>query len=324
MTQSPLYSVLSKVSHIEPAIERVDSDNKSYYLGSVTLIEASPGAFPLEVIQDDWNSTLSPLDSHIVDIARRSYSKGTSRKSSDVALLRRLLRDKHTSPFEHVSFTFDIECPLYVAAQFMRHRTGKYNQASYRYSQAPDKIYEPYAFFGQHKQNKQCTDTSSYLEDQKDLHDSYRGSISSSYESYTKLLEAGVSREIARGILPTATFTSFVVTMDLHNLLHFLRLRTASDAQFEIRVIADKMLEYIELLAPATIKAARDYIFNAVTLSSADIAALKELLNKVSLHSYEIDNVVSLLKKEQGYTITSSEASELHEKISLFLNILSD
>lgn len=324
MTQSPLYSVLSKTSHIEPTINRLDSNNKSYYLGSVTLIEASPGAFPTEVLEDDWSLTLSPLDSHIVDIARRSYSKGTSRKSSDVALLRRLLRDKHTSPFEHVSFTFDIECPLYVAAQFMRHRTGKYNQASYRYSQAPDKIYEPYAFFGQHKQNKQCTDTSSYLEDQDDLHSEYRNSVASSYESYGKLLDSGVSREIARGILPTATFTSFVVTMDLHNLLHFLRLRTALDAQFEIRVIADKMLEYIEALAPATIKAARDYIFEAVTLSRSDIAVIKQLLSSISLDSSQVNHAVSLLKEEQGYTITSNEATELHGKISLFLNLFSN
>ncbi len=188
-------------------------------------------------------------DTAISRAARVSYNAAP--RMEDAKLIAYLWRNKHTSPFEAVSFTFEIKAPLFIVAQWHRHRTWKYNQVSARYTELPEEVYIPTAeqITTQSKDNKQMrtADPHARAEDWRKMMASQH---SVSFTLYRSMLDDGVPRELARTVLPTATYTRMFATVDLHNLFHFIRLRSHEHAQYEIRVYAQAMLELIRPIVP--------------------------------------------------------------------------
>lgn len=198
----------------------------------------------LDVLGDSISSLelirVSGSDVDIVNAARVSYGKFvTTVTERDEKLLQYLMDHDHTSPFEHNQLSFRVKCPLYVSKQWMRHRMNSYNEISYRYVKAPVEFYTPVAWRGQDKNNKQAS-TDAF--ENEEMRSAYNQILESSYAVYEQLIDAGVCREQARGVLPTATYTQFIFTCNLHSLMHFLKLRTHEGAQWEIRMYALGML----------------------------------------------------------------------------------
>ncbi|MEX2438023.1 MAG: FAD-dependent thymidylate synthase [Candidatus Babeliales bacterium] len=203
-------------------------------------ISAIDGIGHLDPLGDGISSLelirISGSDVDVVNAARVSYGKVSTEVSErDKKLISFLIQHKHTSPFEHNQLSFRVKAPIYVVRQWMRHRMNSYNEISYRYVKAPVEFYIPAAWRGQHKVNRQCSEGSFESEL---LREKYSAAIASSFKAYEELLEAGVAREIARGLLPVCTYTEFIFTCNLHSLIHFLNLRIKADAQPEIRKYA--------------------------------------------------------------------------------------
>lgn len=183
---------------------------------------------------------VSGSDVDIVNAARVSYGKSVDTLTErDTKLLSFLMQHQHTSPFEHNQLSFRIKAPLFVARQWMRHRMNSYNEISYRYVKAPVEFYVPPYWRNQDTVNKQGS-VGSFTNEE--LTRKYKESIQESFATYEQMLQAGVSRELARGILPMCTYTQFIFTCNLHSLMHFLRLRLDPGAQYEIKQFALGML----------------------------------------------------------------------------------
>lgn len=198
-------------------------------------------------------------DLSIVRAARVSYAadwRTGEDEGKDAKLVAYLLRNRHTSPFESVVFTFEIKCPIFVARQWHRHRTWSYNEVSARYTELPEEYYLPTLdkIGKQSTNNKQVRDLvdvdKGWAEEVRDLLD-YRMDLC--FATYKALLNRGVPRELARSVLPLSTYTRFFGTVNLHNLLHFLVLRLHPHAQYEIRVYGEAILGIIRNICPVTI-----------------------------------------------------------------------
>ncbi len=187
---------------------------------------------------------VSGSDLDIVNAARVSYGKLISTiEDRDKALIKFLLEHEHTSPFEHNQLSFRVKTPIFVARQWMRHRMNSYNEISYRYAEAPLEFYIPSNWRYQDKHNHQ---SSSGLFNDDELLAQYKQSLDLAAVTYKTLLEEGVCRELARGVLPVCTYTQFIFTCNLHSLMHFLRLRLSHGAQWEIQQYAKGMLTLAE------------------------------------------------------------------------------
>ena len=195
-------------------------------------------------------------DERIVQAARVSYGDGTKTKREDRALIKYLYDNKHTSPFEHVQFTFHVKAPIFIARQWMRHRTASINEISGRYSILQDEFYIPNFedICVQSKDNKQGRGESVNPLLAKEVQEYIKISQECSYKTYQSLLENGVSREIARMVLPLNIYTQWYWSIDLHNLMHFLRLRLHSHAQLEIRNYAKAIVSLIEPVVPVVME----------------------------------------------------------------------
>jgi thymidylate synthase (FAD) len=221
-------------------------------------------------------------DQRIVQSARVSYGEGTKSVSQDGALIDYLLRHQHTSPFEQVVMTFHVKMPIFVARQWVRHRTGRMNEVSGRYSIMKEEFYVPEAdkVSPQSKDNKQGRATEAFdSETANKIINQLEEGQKSSYENYSELLDAGLAREIARINLPLSLYTEFYWEMDLHNLFHFLKLRLDSHAQYEIRVYAEVMLEMCKKVAPMATESFINHQNNGVNFSGEEIEALRALLD---------------------------------------------
>jgi thymidylate synthase (FAD) len=204
---------------------------------------------PTLIILDPLEDTISSIelirisgsDVDVVNAARVSYGKRVEAISEkDKGLISFLLEHEHTSPFEHNQFSFRIKAPIFVGRQWMRHRMNSYNEISYRYVKAPLEFYIPPYFRYQDTKNKQA---SIGAFENESLKTAYHESIQKSVATYELMLETGVCRELARGVLPLCTYTHFIFTCNLHSLMHFLRLRLHAGAQYEIRQYALGLLE---------------------------------------------------------------------------------
>lgn len=193
-------------------------------------------------------------DLSIVRNARVSYDaewRAGEDEGKDAKLIAYLWRNKHTSPFEAVQFTFDIKCPIFVARQWHRHRTWAYNEVSARYAELPEEFYVPALdkITTQSASNKQARTA-----EQHPIADSIQHTIRVNcrlmHGVYQALLGQGCPRELARSVLPVATYTHFFGTVDLRNLFHFLELRLHLHAQYEIRVYAEALLELVRPIVP--------------------------------------------------------------------------
>ena len=186
----------------------------------------------------------------IVNAARVSFGKlKTEMNDQDVKLLDYLIANRHTSPLEHVVFTFSVHCRLFIRGQWHRHRTWSYNEISRRYTEIDMEFYTPPALRRQSQNNRQASFADDSFED-KELRELIAAHNQSSFDLYNRLLEAGVCREQARGVLPQNMMVTFWGTVDLSNLLHFLELRDSDHAQWEIREYAIAIKKLIKPLIP--------------------------------------------------------------------------
>lgn len=192
---------------------------------------------------ETWGS-----DTAIARAARTS----TGKEGDDAKLLRYLYKNKHTSPFEMAGVKVHVKCPVFVARQWMRHRTWSYNELSQRYQSPSMQFYLPRTFRTQGVGNKQVSgdpvSPETMIRACAETHDAYNFAAT----AYQFLLDEGVSREQARIVLPVGVFTEFVAQANLHNVLHFLRLRLAPDAQPEIREYAEELGKIVAGKFPLT------------------------------------------------------------------------
>ena len=220
-------------------------------------------------------------DQRIVQSARVSYGEGTKSVSQDGALIDYLLRHQHTSPFEQVVMTFHVKMPIFVARQWVRHRTGRMNEVSGRYSIMKDEFYVPAEdkVSPQSKDNKQGRATEAFDKDTADkIISQLEAGQKEAYENYSELIDSGLAREIARINLPLSLYTEFYWEMDLHNLFHFLKLRLDSHAQYEIRVYAEVILEMCRKVAPMATESFINHMNEGVNFSGEEMYALRKVL----------------------------------------------
>ena len=201
-------------------------------------------------------------DLSIARNARVSYDadwRAGEDEGSDSRLIRYLYRNHHTTPFEAVTFTFDIKAPIFVLRQWHRHRTQSYNELSARYRPLPAEYYVPELdqITSQSKDNKQMR-TAEQNTNAVRIREIVKDANKASFALYNEMLDLGCPRELARSVLPVGTYSHMFATMNLHNLFGFLRLRLHEHAQYEIRVYAQAMLDLIEPIVPVAVSAFRE------------------------------------------------------------------
>jgi thymidylate synthase (FAD) len=223
-------------------------------------------------------------DHSIVQAARVSYGEGTKRLTEDRGLIRYLLRHQHTTPFEMVEFKFHIKLPIFIARQWIRHRTANVNEYSGRYSEMKDEFYIPSLenIRPQSTMNKQGRSDETFPTDQAEqIAAKFEKSQNQMYAEYQELLDMGVAREIARINLPVSNYTEWYWKIDLHNLFHFLKLRMDSHAQYEIRVYGEAMAQIVREIVPVAWEAYEDYTLHSVRFSRLEANALASMLSEL-------------------------------------------
>jgi thymidylate synthase (FAD) len=215
-------------------------------------------------------------DFAIVQAARVSYGEGTRQVNEDRGLIRYLARHRHSTPFEMVEFKFHHVMPIFIARQWIRHRTANVNEYSARYSVVKDRFYRP-SIDNVRKQstsNRQGGEEPIDAGTAQDFLD-HLDKSQASYQEYQKLMEKGVSRELARIALPVSVYTEWYWKCDLHNIFHFLSLRMDAHAQQEIRDYANAMFELIRPIVPIAAEAFLDYQLESMHLTKLEIEAMR-------------------------------------------------
>jgi thymidylate synthase (FAD) len=226
-------------------------------------------------------------DAAIVQAARVSYGRGTKTVRDDRGLIRYLMRHRHTTPFEMVEYKFLVRLPIYVARQFIRHRTASVNEFSARYSIVPDEYEVPGADEVRHQSTTNRQGRGGPLP--AEVVERFRGDLDriskEAYTAYTAALDAGVARETARLLLPVAYYTQWYWKTDLHNLFHFLSLRLDPHAQEEIRLYARAVDQLARVVAPIAFEAFDEFQRHSLSLSGRERTALRHLLDGKSLEA---------------------------------------
>jgi len=225
-------------------------------------------------------------DESIVQAARVSYGKGTKTVNEDRGLIRYLMRHMHTTPFEMVELKFHVKLPIFVARQWIRHRTANVNEYSGRYSVMKDEFYAPEhaAIHFQSLGNKQGRgDEEVPPELRQRVLDILASSQQQLYKEYESMLESDIARELARINLPLSLYTEWYWKIDLHNLFHFLRLRIDPHAQHEIRVYGEAMAEVTKIVAPMAWEAFEDYVLKSEKFSRLEMNVIAEHLSTQSI-----------------------------------------
>lgn len=219
-------------------------------------------------------------DERIVQAARVSYGKGTKTVREDTGLIHYLMSHAHTSPFEQVVLTFHCKMPIFVARQWVRHRTARLNEVSGRYSVMKDEFYlpEPSEICHQDDKNRQGSADALPLDEAEEIIRLMEEDQKQAYARYLLYLDKGVSREIARVCLPLSLYTEWYWQMDLHNLFHFLWLRLDPHAQKQIRVFSDVLATCAKAVAPLAWGAFEEFKLFAVTFSRSE---MRELLARL-------------------------------------------
>ena len=220
-------------------------------------------------------------DDRIVQAARVSYGEGTKSWREDAGLIDYLLRHDHTSPFEQVILTFHVKLPIFVARQWVRHRTARLNEVSGRYSIMKDDFYVPAPgdLAAQSADNKQGRSDEPLEADQAArVIGLLEQGQKAAYADYAGLVEGGLAREIARVNLPLSLYTEWYWQIDLHNLLRFIMLRIDPHAQKEIRLYAEVMLEITRAVAPRVVESFERNTLRGVRFTGMEMAELKRRL----------------------------------------------
>ena len=232
-------------------------------------------------------------DSSIVQAARVSYGKGTKKVSTDSGLIKYLMRHWHSTPFEMCEIKYHVKLPIFIARQWIRHRTANVNEYSARYSILDKEFYlpEPNHLAAQSKNNRQGRGDILQGEQAKKVLDLLKGDAERTYDNYENMLnerydgsvidesQNGLARELARMNLTLGTYTQWYWKTDLLNLMNFLRLRADHHAQYEIRAYADVMLDTLKRWVPITYEAFLDYRVGGTEVSSKGKKVLKRLIS---------------------------------------------
>jgi thymidylate synthase (FAD) len=273
MPDTPLVDVMAgALRHQVPVLDH----------GFLALVDVMPRMVPRPPAGEQAGPPTA--DGAIVQAARVSYGQGTKKLNEDRGLIRYLLRHHHTTPFEMVEFKFHVAMPIFVARQWIRHRTANVNEYSARYSILPDRFYTPTLdeVRKQSRSNAQGGDERFRIDEASEVQTAqefldFLKDVEALYPRYMKLTEQGVSRELARMGLPVNIYTEWYWKCDLHNLLRFLSLRMDSHAQEEIQAYARAMYALVEPIVPITIEAWRDYAFESMHLTRLEVEAIQQL-----------------------------------------------
>ena len=241
-------------------------------------------------------------DTRIVQAARVSYGEGTKSYRKDKGLINYLLRNEHTSPFEQVVFTFHTKMPIFVARQWVRHRTARLNEISGRYSILKDEFYVPEttAIAPQSTDNKQGRSKERFApKEEEHIRSALSDGQHDAYRAYQGLLDTGLARELARINLPLSTYTEWYWQIDLHNLFHFLRLRLDPHAQYEIRAYAEVMNEIAGKVCPIALEAFEEHVRGVLRLSRSEADALRRLLAS-AMNGSNFDEKLAEVAAEAG------------------------
>jgi len=222
-------------------------------------------------------------DVDVVQAARVSYGPSTRKVHNDRGLLRYLMRHRHTTPFEMCEVKFRCKMPIFVARQWIRHRTANGNEMSLRYTEAPDEFYVPAIenISLQSVDNKQGRQSTVVSDDVRaEVVSLMRANQEDTFAMYQRLAgELGIARELARSVLPVSLYTQWIWKIDLHNLLHFLSLRLDPHAQLEIRAYAEVMAAFTKAWVPMCWEAFDDYRRQGLQLSRLEVSALSRILS---------------------------------------------
>ena len=232
-------------------------------------------------------------DSSIVQAARVSYGKGTKQQREDAALINYLMQHNHTTPFEMAEIKIHVRLPIFVARQWVRHRTANINEYSARYSLLDKEFYIPTEsnLASQSMTNRQGRGSTLTGKEATDVLTLLRTDAETAYQHYLELLNQdpdgaklnpdrqGLARELARINLSLNYYTQWYWKIDLHNLMHFISLRADPHAQFEIRVYADVLLKILHRWVPMTANAFQEHRLGAVTLSATAVQVLRDLIS---------------------------------------------
>lgn len=233
-------------------------------------------------------------DNSIVQAARVSYGTGTKQVNQDAGLINYLLRHKHTTPFEMCEIKFHLKMPIFVARQWIRHRTANVNEYSARYSVMDNEFYIPSAesLAAQSTKNHQGrSDEALSPEETARVLEILKGDSQTCYKHYEELMNTdsegniidperkGIARELARMNLPINIYTQWYWKIDLHNLMHFLHLRADSHAQYEIRVFAQAMMDVVKKWVPIAYESFIDHRVNGTSISGKGLEAIKRMIS---------------------------------------------
>ena len=240
-------------------------------------------------------------DAAVVQAARVSYGTGTKKISDDAGLINYLLRHRHTTPFEMCEIKYHVKLPIFVARQWIRHRTANVNEYSARYSVLDREFYVPEEdhLAAQSSSNRQGRGNILSGKEAKRVLEILREDAQMTYDHYIEMLneseegniidvsKEGLARELARMNLTLSTYTQWYWKTDLHNLLNFLSLRADTHAQYEIRVYADAMMETLRRWCPITFQSFSDHRVEGVTFSGKAIKVVKKLISGVHINQEE-------------------------------------
>jgi thymidylate synthase (FAD) len=249
---------------------------------------------PLPVLDHGFVRVIDYMgdDAAVVQAARVSYGRGTKRVSEDAGLIRYLMRHRHSTPFEMAEIKYHVKLPIFVARQWIRHRTANVNEYSARYSILDREFYipAPEHLAAQSVANRQGRGEVLAGDEAAAVLDILRADAARCYDDYAAMLNEGpdgtpldpgrkgLARELARMNLTLNTYTQWYWKCDLHNLLNFLSLRADAHAQYEIRAFAEAMLSIVEAWVPLTFSAFKDYRLGAATFSAGMVAVLKRMV----------------------------------------------
>ncbi|MEM8789388.1 MAG: FAD-dependent thymidylate synthase [Pseudomonadota bacterium] len=223
-------------------------------------------------------------DAAIVQAARVSYGAGTKKARNDEGLIRYLMRHWHSTPFEMCEIKLHVKLPVFVARQWIRHRTANVNEYSARYSILDREFYipAPENLAAQSAVNNQGRGAVLEGDEAARVLEILKGDAGRAYDHYEEMLgtdgQQGLARELARMNLPANIYTQWYWKTDLHNLFHFLRLRADAHAQYEIRVYAEAICDMVKSWVPAAYAAFEDYRLGGAQISAKGLAALRRML----------------------------------------------
>jgi thymidylate synthase (FAD) len=258
-----------------------------------------------------------------VQAARVSYGAGTKQVQDDRNLIRYLMRHEHTTPFEMCEVKFHIKLPIFVMRQLVRHRTASMNEYSARYSVLTDEFYIPEMeqIQKQSSTNKQGREEGAWgFEERRNVQHAFQRSFFNAYKEYSALLgkdDSGLTRELARSVLPVGGYTELYWKANLKNFLHMARLRMDPHAQWEIREYARAMYDLAKPLFPEACQAFEDYAVNSCKFSSSEMLLLSKIVDKSKWESIlsKYNGIENAMLSDVG--LSKREFTEFKSKLGL-------